>query len=105
MALVVANVHCLHAVQATPAQAHPASATFVAGRVLLPRDADTVPVPGARVVLHRVGRDAQGPLDSVTADASGRFRFRFRADTGALYLLSARWGDVEYFAPPVHTNP
>jgi hypothetical protein len=39
------------------------------------------------------------------ADASGRFRFRFRADTGALYLLSARWGDVEYFSPPVHTNP
>ena len=88
-----------------PAQGKPANTAFAAGRVVLPRDADTVPVPGARVVLHRVGRDAQGPLDSVTADASGRFHFRFQADTAALYLLSARWGDVEYFSPPVHTNP
>jgi hypothetical protein len=104
MALVLANVHCLHAVQATPAQGTPAS-TFVAGRVVLPRGADTVPVPGARVMLHRVGRARQGPLDSASADASGRFRFRFRPDTAAIYLLSARWGDVEYFSPPVHTNP
>ncbi len=88
-----------------PAQDKPAPTAIAAGRVVLPRDADTVPVPGARVVLHRVGRDAQGPLDSVAADAAGRFRFRFRADTSALYLLSARWGDVEYFSPPVHTNP
>jgi hypothetical protein len=101
-----------HAAQGTtpaqgtsPAQANPAPTTLVAGRVVLPRAADTVPVPGARVVLHRVGRDAQGPLDSAMADASGRFRFRFRADTSAIYLLSARWGDVEYFSPPVHTNP
>jgi hypothetical protein len=96
----------LHAAQvSTPAQGKPAPATIAAGRVVLSRDPDTVPVPGARVVLHRVGRDRQGPLDSASADASGHFRFRFRADTGALYLLSARWGDVEYFSPPVHTDP
>ena len=88
-----------------PAQGKTAPTTIAAGRVVLPRAADTVPVPGARVLLHRVGRDAQGPLDSASADASGHFRFRFRADTAALYLLSARWGDVEYFSPPVHTNP
>jgi hypothetical protein len=105
MALALANAPCLHAVQTTPAQANPTPTTFVAGRVVLPRDADTLPVPGARVVLHRVGRDRQGPLDSVMADRSGRFRFRFRPDTAAIYLLSARWGDVEYFSPPVHTNP
>jgi hypothetical protein len=35
----------------------------------------------------------------------GRFRFRFRADTSALYLLSARHSGIEYFSPPVHTNP
>jgi hypothetical protein len=29
----------------------------------------------------------------------------FRADTGALYLLSARYGGIEYFSSPVHTNP
>jgi len=105
MALVLASAPGLRAVQTTPAKGNPAPATIAAGRVVLPRDADTVPVSGARVVLHRVGRDRQGPLDSAMADASGRFRFRFRADTGALYLLSARWGDVEYFSPPVHTNP
>jgi hypothetical protein len=110
--LALATAPEAHAAQGTapaqstsPRQGSPASTTIAAGRVVLPRDADTVPVPGARVVLHRVGRDRQGPLDSASADASGRFRFRFQADSGALYLLSARWDDVEYFSPPVHTNP
>jgi hypothetical protein len=106
LALILGCMHELHAAQvSTPAQGKPAPTIIAAGRVVLPRDADTVPVPGARVVLHRIGRDRQGPLDSASADASGRFRFRFRADTAAIYLLSARWGDVEYFSPPVHTNP
>ena len=112
MALALASAPGLHATQGTapvqstpPAQGKPAPTTIVAGRVVLPRAADTVPVPRARVVLHQVGRNKQGPLDSAFADASGRFRFRFRADTGAIYLLSARWGDVEYFSPPVHTDP
>lgn len=60
---------------------------------------------GARVVLHRVGRAAQGPLDSTRSDARGRFRFSFRDDTTAIYLLSARYKGIEYFSPPVHTNP
>jgi hypothetical protein len=47
----------------------------------------------------------QAPLESVTTDQRGRFRFRFRADTTALYLLSARRAGIEYFSPPVHTNP
>jgi hypothetical protein len=76
-----------------------------AGRVLLPRATDTVPLARARVLLHQVGRNVQGPIDSLIADATGRFRFRFRADTSALYLLSARYGGIEYFSPPVHTNP
>jgi hypothetical protein len=76
-----------------------------AGIVELPHVADTVAAPGVRVLLHRVGRDAQGPLDSALADSHGRFRFRFHADTGALYLLSARYGGIEYFSSPVHTNP
>ncbi|MGH7499535.1 MAG: hypothetical protein ACREL3_11875 [Gemmatimonadales bacterium] len=57
------------------------------------------------MLLHRVGRDAQGPVDSTVADRKGRFRIRFRADTAALYLLSARYGGIEYFSSPVHTNP
>jgi hypothetical protein len=72
------------------------------GRVLRP---DSTPVAGVRVVLHRVGQVVQGPLDSTRTDMRGRFRFRFRADTSAIYLLSARHSDIEYFSPPVHTNP
>lgn len=66
---------------------------------------DSIPLPGARVILHRLGRGAQGPVDSVLADRSGRFRFRFRPDTSAVYLLSARYAGIEYFSPPVHLNP
>jgi hypothetical protein len=77
--------------------------TTAAGRVI--RGTDSVPLPSARVLLHRVGRDAQGPVDSTRADDRGRFRFRFRADTSALYLLSVRYGGIEYFSTPVHTNP
>jgi hypothetical protein len=62
-------------------------------------------VSGIRVVLHQVGRQIQGPVDSTFSDAGGSFRLRFRPDTSALYLLSARYGGIEYFSPPVHTNP
>jgi hypothetical protein len=66
---------------------------------------DTVPVPGARVVLHRVGRAVQGPIDSALAGSHGEFRFRFRPDTTAIYLLSSGWNGIEYFSTPLHTNP
>ena len=74
---------------------------MVAGQVLRRTDRDSVPVAGVRVILHRVGQDVQGPIDSVTSDAAGRFRLQFRPDTGALYLVSARYVGVEYFAPPL----
>jgi hypothetical protein len=52
-----------------------------------------------------VGRNLQGPLDSTSTDRRGRFRFAFRSDTTVLYLLSGRHAGIEYFSPPVHTNP
>jgi hypothetical protein len=61
-------------------------------------------VRGQRVVLHRIGRQVQGPIDSTVTDARGRFSFRFVADTAALYLLSARYAGVEYFSSPIHLN-
>jgi len=67
---------------------------FVAGT-------DTVPAAGARVVLHRVGRVVQGPVDSTRADGLGRFRFRFASDSASLYLLSARFRNIEYFSEPI----
>ncbi len=67
--------------------------------------ADSTAVPGSRVVLHQVGRALQGPLDSTRTDRRGRFRFSFRPDTSAVYLVSVRHSGIEYFSPPVHTNP
>jgi hypothetical protein len=62
-------------------------------------------VPLVRVLLHRVGRSAQGPVDSIIADRAGRFRFRFVPDTAAVYLASTRYAGIEYFSPAIHTNP
>ncbi len=77
----------------------------IAGRILRRTNRDSVPVARAMVVLHRVGKDVQGPIDSVASDASGGFRLRVRPDTGAIYLLSARFRGIEYFAPPVLHDP
>ncbi len=79
--------------------------TVAAGRVLRISGGDSVPVSAARVVLHRIGREVQGPIDSAVTEPRGRFRFRFSADTSAIYLVSARWGGIEYFSTPVHLNP
>jgi hypothetical protein len=72
------------------------------GRVL---GADSTPVRGVRVLLHRVGQETQGPIDSTRSDGRGRFQFTFRPDTSAFYLLSAEHAGIEYFSPPVATNP
>ena len=71
------------------------------GRVVRVAGADTAAAAGALVVLHRVGVTVQGAIDSVRADANGRFAIRFDADTADAYLVSARWAGVEYFAPPL----
>lgn len=75
-----------------------------AGRVVRRVGTDTLPAGGAMVLLHRVGPVEQGAIDSMTSDAAGRFAFRFVADTGAAYLVSARWAGIEYFAPPLGTG-
>jgi hypothetical protein len=84
---------------------HAQKQATVSGRVLRIRANDTVSVPRARVVLHRVGRDVQGPIDSLFAGTNGEFRFRFTPDTSAVYLLSSGWAGIEYFSSPVHTDP
>jgi hypothetical protein len=52
-----------------------------------------------------VGQESQGPIDSTRSDRRGRFQFTFRPDTSAFYLLSAEHAGIEYFSPPVATNP
>jgi len=82
-----------------------AAQSRAAGSVVRFAGADSHPVAGARVVLHRVGRDRQGPIDSLLTDRSGRFRFTFPTDTTALHLLTARHAGVQYFSEPVGTDP
>jgi len=76
-----------------------------AGRVVRVAGGDTLGVGRVPVVLHQVGLSAQGPIDTVQADAAGRFRFGFRADSTASYLLSVRYDGIEYFSSPVASNP
>ncbi|MBM4188764.1 MAG: hypothetical protein FJ206_15785 [Gemmatimonadetes bacterium] len=68
-------------------------------------DGGTIPVPAVRVVLHKVGRATQGPVDSAVTDPAGRFRFRFTGDSTASFLVSARFAGIEYFSTPLATNP
>ncbi|MEO8294980.1 MAG: hypothetical protein ABI613_05635 [Gemmatimonadota bacterium] len=75
------------------------------GRVVREQGKDTIPVPGVRIVIHRVGRSQQGPLDSTLSDTAGRFHFRFVPDTTVLFLLSARYAGIEYFSSPITTDP
>jgi hypothetical protein len=65
-----------------------------------------VPVRGQWVVLHRVGSDRAGPLDSVQSDAAGRFRFRYRPTgaSDALYFVSATYSGIAYFSPPLRDD-
>lgn len=62
-----------------------------------------VPVPTVWVTLHRVGTDHAAPLDSIRADNSGHYAFDFRrsGEPGAIYFVSAMYGGVAYFTPPL----
>lgn len=79
-------------------------ARLVEGKVLRPAETGAPrPVGGQWVVLHRVGSDAAGPVDSVRSAANGDFRFRYRASGSpdALYFVSAMYGGIAYFSPPL----
>ena len=75
----------------------------VSGRVVKPGGDSVVSVTGAWVTLHRVGSDRAEPLDSVRADGRGRYRFDFErtGDERAIYFVSASWGGIAYFTPPL----
>jgi hypothetical protein len=82
------------------AQSRPQPLTL-AGRLVLVRGADTVPVPDAWVVAHRVGPERQGALDSLRSDARGRFRFTVpRPESLTVYLVSSRYAGIGYFSEP-----
>lgn len=89
-----------------PAPPLRAQGTAVAeGRVVRLAGGDSIPLSRFRILLHRVGKDRQGPLDSALTDADGRFRFAFSRDTSAIYILSGRYDGIAYFSRPVFLNP
>ncbi len=61
------------------------------------------PVRGAWVVLHRVGPDRAGPLDSIQSDSRGRYSFNYErsGSSDAVYFVSASHDGIAYFTPPL----
>ena len=61
------------------------------------------PVSGAWVVLHRVGPDRAGPLDSLQSDSRGRYSFSYQrtGSEDAVYFVSASHDGIAYFTPPL----
>lgn len=83
--------------------AQAATERMINGRVVRPAGEGLAGVSGAWAVLHRVGTDTAGPLDSVRTRANGAYRFRYRpsGDTAAVYFVSTNHGGVAYFTPPL----
>ena len=75
----------------------------VTGRIVRPGAASMDPVGSIWVVLHRVGPDSAGPLDSVRSDPRGRYSFKYerRGSEEAIYFVSASYAGIAYFTPPL----
>jgi hypothetical protein len=80
----------------------PLPAQTLTGQIVLADS--TTGAPGAKVVLHRVGPETQGPIDSARADTRGGFRFDVKPDTSAFYLVSSRRSGIEYFSVPIRVD-
>ncbi len=75
----------------------------VAGRVVRGTRAGQTPVASQWVILHRVGPDHAGPLDSTRTGGDGRYTLHYRpsGDTTAIYFVSTSYGGVAYFTSPL----
>jgi hypothetical protein len=75
----------------------------VSGRIVRPGGEGMDPLSGAWVVLHRVGPDRAGPLDSVRSDSRGRYSFTYvrSGSEDAVYFVSASHDGIAYFTPPL----
>ena len=54
-------------------------------------------------MLHRVGPDRAGPIDSVQSDGAGRYAFNYTrtGSDDAVYFVSAFYDGIAYFTPPL----
>jgi hypothetical protein len=74
----------------------------VDGRVVRGLRTAQQPLAQQWVLLHRVGHDRAGPLDSVRTGPDGRFSFRYRlsGDSGAIYFATTSFGGIVYPTSP-----
>ena len=91
---------------AAPLGAQLASDTLaLSGRVVRQTPGGPRAVARELVVLHRVNARQAGPVDSVRTDADGGYAFRVTApDSASMYLASARFAGIAYFAPPAQAG-
>ncbi len=65
----------------------------------------TTPLPLGHqfVVLHRVGQDHAGPIDSMRTDAAGAYHFTYKTSGApdAVYFASTRFAGIAYFTAPL----
>ena len=75
----------------------------MSGRIVRPGTRTMNPAGGVWVVLHRVGPDRAGPLDSVKSDPRGRYAFNYvrSGSEDAIYFVSASYDGIAYFTPPL----
>jgi len=81
----------------------PSAPQQVSGRITRPGKESMLPVGGVWVVLHRVGPDRAGPLDSIRSDPRGRYAFSYErsGSEDAIYFVSASYDGIAYFTPPL----
>ncbi|HVX39645.1 MAG TPA: hypothetical protein VHB25_08730 [Gemmatimonadaceae bacterium] len=73
------------------------------GRVVRGTRAGQEPVANQWVLVHRVGPDRQGPVDSTRTNAAGRFSIRYpvTGDSTAIYFASTSFDGIAYFTAPL----
>lgn len=75
----------------------------VDGRVVRGMRERQAPIANQWVILHRVGHDKAGPLDSVRTTPAGTFSFQYRVsgDSDAVYFVSTSYSGVAYYTAPL----
>lgn len=65
-----------------------------------------VPLAHQLILLHRVGQDRAGPLDSVHTDAAGAYHFTYKTSGApdAVYFASTRYAGIAYFTAPLEAQ-
>jgi hypothetical protein len=78
----------------------------VTGRVVRPAADSMRGVDGTWVVLHRVGAEHAGPIDSARTLRDGGFSIRYTPSGAgdAIYFVSATHDGIAYFSPPLDTS-